>query len=376
MSLELKLVNTKALLKQYIFLCENIYKTVDRWVPPFYDDEWDFHNPRKNKTLLHCDVIRVLAILNGKPVGRIMGIIHHPYNQLHQENTARFFNLDCINNQQVAHGLVECIEQWASEKGMNKLIGPFGFSDKDPQGLQVEGFDLLPVLATPANPTYLPTLVINEGFVKEVDCVSYQMNIPKKIPELYERIHQRICRNKNLKLVEFRSKLQIKPYIIPVLQLVNEAYAALFGFAPMSEEEMKKFANQYLPVLDPGFVKVVTDNENKVVAFVVGIPDMSAGIQKAKGRIFPFGFLYILNAMRKSKQLNLMLGAIKNNYRGTGISAFMGKAMLETCIKRGIEVMDSHLILEHNFPMRGECEKLHGEVRKRYRIFSKKLAGI
>jgi hypothetical protein len=141
----------------------------------------------------------------------------------------------------------------------------------------------------------------------------------------------------------------------------------------MSEEEMKKFANQYLPVLDPGFVKVVVDKENNVVAFVVGIPDMSAGIQKAKGRIFPFGFFYILNAVKKSKQLNLMLGAIKNGYRGTGISAFMGKAILESSMKRGIEVMDSHLILEHNLPMRGECEKLHGKVCKRYRIFSKKL---
>lgn len=373
MALELKVVNTKALLRQYIFLCETIYKKVDRWVPPFYDDEWAFHDPQKNKTLQHCDVIRVLAIMDGQAVGRIMGIIHHPYNQLHQEKTGRFFNLDCINNQGVAHALIEFVERWALDKGMNKLIGPFGFSDKDPQGLQIEGFNFLPVLATPANPTYLPELVVKEGYAKEVDCVSYQMSIPKKIPELYERIHERITRNQNLNLIEFRTKLQIKPYIIPVLKLVNETYAPLFGFAPMSEEEMKKFANQYLPVLDPGFVKVVADNEKNVVAFVVGIPDMSSGIQKAKGRIFPFGFIYILNVMKKSKQLNLMLGAIKNGYRGTGISAFMGKAMLESCIKRGIEVMDSHLILENNLPMRGECEKLHGKVCKRFRIFSKKL---
>jgi hypothetical protein len=373
MSVKITLVDTKAQLKQYIFLCEKIYKTVDRWVPPFYEDEWAFHNPKKNKALQHCDVIRVLAKKDGNPVGRIMGIIHTAYNQLHQEKTARFFNLDCVNDQQVAHALIEFIEQWALKKGMNKLIGPFGFSDKDPQGLQIEGFDFLPVLATAANPTYLPELVMNEGYGKEVDCVSYQMKIPKKIPELYERIHQRISRNQNLKLVEFRSKLAIKPYIIPVLQLVNETYAPLFGFAPMSEEEMRKFANQYLPVLDPDFVKVVIDKENHVVAFVVAIPDMSIGIQKAKGRIFPFGFFYILNAMKKSKQLNLMLGAIKNNYRGSGVSAFMGKAMLKICMRRGIEVMDSHLILEDNFPMRGECEKLEGKVCKRYRIFSKQL---
>lgn len=160
---------------------------------------------------------------------------------------------------------------------------------------------------------------------------------------------------------------------MPVLRLVNETYAPLFGFASMSEEEMKKFASQYLPVLDPEYVKVVVNTTGDVIAFVVGMPDMSAGVQKAKGKLFPFGFIYIINAMRKSKQLNLMLGAIKNEYRGSGISAMMGKAMIESANKCGLEIMDSHLILENNLLMRGEYERLNGKVCKRYRIFSKSL---
>ena len=173
-----------------------------------------------------------------------------------------------------------------------------------------------------------------------------------------------------MNLIEFKSKRQLKPYIIPVLRLVNETYAPLFGFAPMSEKEMKKFADQYLPVLDTEYVKVVVNKTNEVIAFVVAMPDMSAGIQKAKGKLFPFGFIYVLNSMRKSKQLNLMLGAVKNGHHGKGISAMMGKAMIESAIKNGLEIMDSHLILEHNLSMRGECEKLNGKVCKRYRIFS------
>jgi predicted GNAT family acetyltransferase len=141
----------------------------------------------------------------------------------------------------------------------------------------------------------------------------------------------------------------------------------------MSEEEMKKFADQYVPVLDPEFVKVVANIHNDVIAFVVAMPDMSAGIQKAKGKLFPFGFIYVLNSMRKSKQLNLMLGAVKNGHRGNGISAMMGKAMIESANNRGLKIMDSHLILEHNYSMRGECEKLNGTVCKRFRIFSKTL---
>ena len=373
MPLELKAVNSKAQLKEYIYLCKNIYKDDARWVPPFYDDEWAFHNPEKNKTLPHCETMRMLLYKDGKAVGRIMGIIHHRYNQTHLEKTARFFNFDCINDQEVAHALIDSVEKWAIARGMNKVIGPFGFSDKDPQGLQIEGFEYLPVLATPTNPAYLPHLVTNEGYSKEIDCVSYQMPIPKEVPPLYAKISERIKKNKTLTLVEFKSKRQLKPYIIPVLRLVNETYAPLFGFASMSEEEMKKFAAQYLPVLDPEYVKVVVNTNDDVIAFVVAMPDVSAGIQKAKGKLFPFGFIYVLNAMRKSKQLNLMLGAVKNVHRGSGITALMGKAMIDSANKSGLTIMDSHLILENNWSMRGECEKLEGKVCKRYRIFSKSV---
>lgn len=374
MPLELKAVNTKSLLKEYIYLCKNIYRNESRWVPPFYEDEWAFHDPKKNKTLEQCDTMRLLAYKNGNAVGRVMGIIHHSYNQMHHEKTARFFHFDCIHDQEVAHALIHAVEHWAMKMGMNKLIGPFGFSDKDPQGLQIEGLEYLPVLATPANPIYLPQLVMEEGYEKEIDCVSYQMPIPKEVPPLYKKIHERISKNQTLNLLEFKSKRQLSPYIIPVLRLVNETYTPLFGFTPMTEAEMKKLAGQYLPVLAPEYVKIVVNTKREVIAFVVAMPDMSEGIQKAKGKLLPFGFLYVLSAMRKSKQLNLMLGAIRNGYRGTGISALMGKAMLESANKAGIKVMDSHLILEHNWVMRGECEKLDGKVCKRYRIFSKKLS--
>jgi hypothetical protein len=373
MPLELKTVNTKALLKEYIYLCKTIYQHEPRWVPPFYEDEWAFHDPAQNRTLEHCDTIRMLAFKNGKAAGRVMGIIHRPYNQTHQERTARFFHFDCINDQEVAHALIHAVERWAMSMGMNKLVGPFGFSDKDPQGLQIEGFEYLPVLATPANPMYLPQLIMEEGYSKEIDCVSYQMPIPGEVPPLYSRIYERIKKNQTLRLLEFKSKRQLSPYIIPVLRLVNETYTPLFGFTPMNEVEMKKLAGQYLPVLDPEYVKIVVNTGGDVIAFVVGMPDMSEGIQKAKGKLLPFGFLYVLNAMRKSKQLNLMLGAIRNGYRGTGISALMGKAMIESANRAGIKIMDSHLILEHNWAMRGECEKLDGKVCKRYRIFSKIL---
>ena len=373
MGIEIKVVDSKRLLKEYIFLPEKIYKGDTRWVPPMYIDEWAFHNPKENKALALCDTVRAIAYQERQPVGRIMGIIHHPYNQQHNEKTVRFFNLDCINDQQVAHALIKFIEDWGTTKGMKKIIGPFGFSDKDPQGLQVEGLNHLPVIATPTNPTYLQSLVEREGFQKEVDCVSYQMPISSAMPAVYEKVYDRVKKNPSLQLIEFKSKGKLKPYIIPVFHLVNESYKHLFGFVPMTEDEIKKFAAQYLPVLDPEFVKIVVNNENTIVAFVVAMPDMSRGIQQAKGKLFPFGFLYILNAMRKAKQLNLLLGAVKPGYRSQGLTVLLGKSMLESANKRGLTVMDSHLILENNMPMRRECERIDGKVCKRYRVYSKMI---
>jgi hypothetical protein len=200
------------------------------------------------------------------------------------------------------------------------------------------------------------------------------MAIPEKLPPVYQKVYDRIQANKNLRLLEFTRKRQLKPYIIPVFRLVNETYAPLFGFVPMTEEEMKKFAAQYLPVLEPELVKVVVNASNELTAFVVSMPDMSAGIQKAKGRLFPFGFIHILRSMRKTKQLNLLLGAVKSDFRGKGINVLMGKSLFDSAYKRGLKIMDSHLILENNSVMRAECEKLGGTVRKRYRVYQKLLA--
>jgi GNAT superfamily N-acetyltransferase len=237
----------------------------------------------------------------------------------------------------------------------------------------VEGFQYLPVLATPANPEYLPHLLMREGYSKEVDCVSYRMEVLDTLPERHERVIERIRRQNHLQLVEFTSRRSLKPFILPVLQLVNETYGSLFGFVPMSEPEMKKFATQYLPVLDPEFVKVVVNKTGDVKAFVVAMPDMSRGIQKAKGRLFPFGFLYVLGAMRNSRQLNMMLGAVHKSLQGKGVTTLLAKALLASARKRKMSLIDTHLILENNLPMRGEYEKLNGKVYKRFRIFSKSL---
>ncbi len=373
MNLHLQEVVNKSQLRKFIYLPPKLYASYASWVPPLYADEWNFHNPQHNASLAYSDVIRIIAYQDQHVAGRIMGIINKKYNEQQGESTARFFNLDCINDPSVATALIREIETWSKGKGMNKVIGPYGFSDKDPQGLQVEGFEHLPVIATPSNPPYLQNLVETAGYQKELDCISYRMEVPKTLPPPYERIYERIIQHHQLRLIEFKNKRRLKPYIVPVFRLVNATYGHLFGFVPMSEEEMKRFAAQYLPVLDPAFVKVVSDETGEPVAFVVAMPDMSRGMQKAKGKLFPLGFIHILRAMKKSRQLNLLLGAVMPRYRGKGVTVLIAKALFATALQRGMECMDSHLILESNHLMRAECENLGGKVYKRYRVYQKTL---
>lgn len=370
--IEIKEVRTKSDLKDFIYLPEKIHKNHSNWLYPIYTDEWILFDPAKNKAFNYCDTVLALAKKDDKVVGRIMGIINHRYNEINNENFGRFSFIETWNDKEVFHALISYVEKWAKEKGMQKLIGPFGFSDEDPQGLLVEGFDQPTVMVTNCNFPYMARMIEEEGFEKKMDFVQYKVNTPKEVPALYERAAQRPERN-GFKIVEFTKRKQLKPYIRPVLGLTNDTYTEIFGYVPFTEEEMDDFAKRYIPILDPKFIKVVEDSESNVVAYVIGMPNISKGINKAKGKLFPFGFIHILHSMKKTNELDLLLGAVKSDLRNLGLDTMLANAMLKSANERGLELIDSHVIMETNTKMRAEIEKLGGKVYKRYRIFQKEL---
>ncbi len=373
MSVEIKQVKSRSDLYTFIHLPEKIHKEHKNWIPPVYMDEWDFYNPAKNSAYRHCDTIMYLAYRGKKPVGRIMGIINHKYNKTHNENNARFFGLECWNDPETAGALTSAVEQWSQQNGMSRIIGPLGFSDKDPQGFMIEGFDMPMVIATNCSHPYMPALIEQCGYSKEVDLFDYKIDVPDKIPEIYENIYQRASLNGGFTIKEFTTKKQLREYIKPVFRLINETYAEIYGFAEIEEDEMDYMANRYMFILNPKFVKVVLDKEDKLAAFILGIPEVAEGIRKARGRILPFGFIRILIESKKSKMLTLLLGAIKEEYRNSGLDALLAIKMLETAQKEKMRTIDSHLVLETNVKMRREYEKIGGVVYKRFRIYQKRL---
>jgi hypothetical protein len=373
MSVEIKLVKSKKDLRKFIYLPEAINAGYSNWLPPIFMDEWGFYQPKSNKSFSYCDTFMALAIKDGKANGRIMGIINRQYNELHNEPYARFYALEAINDKEVLHALLAYAENWAKQSGMTKVIGPLGFSDKDPQGLLIEGFDVPVVFVSPSNQEYLVRLVEAEGYTKFRDLVDYKLEIPKEIPELYRRISARTLANGSYNLHSFKSKRELKPWIKPVFKLINETYKNIYGFVPLSDKEIDELVNKYLPLLDPRFVKVITNKEGETIAFVVAMPDLSEGIKKARGRILPLGIFYILRSAKKTSRLVTMLGAIKEEYRGKGLDTLMGIEIFESAYRAKMQEIDSHLILEVNSRMRSEYERMGAIIHKRFRIFEKDL---
>jgi GNAT superfamily N-acetyltransferase len=374
MAITIREVISKRMLRQFVYLPEKIHLNHKEWVPPVYMDDLDYFNSKKNSAFLHCDTILLLAYKGDKPVGRVMGIINRKYNKTHNEQHARFSYLETENDYEVYSALISAIENWARSLGMTHLIGPLAFSDKDPQGFLVEGFGQPVSIATNCNFSYMVDFTEQYGFQRKLDLVVYQIPVPDVLPPVVNKIRERYeSRQTGLRIMEFTSRRKVRPYIRPVLNLVNETFTDIYGFFPFSEKEMDDMANRYLYLIDPRYIKIIVNADNDVIAFVLGMADLSEGFRRANGRLLPYGFIHLLRAARKTKQLNLLLGAIRPDYQGRGLDMLMGAKLIESARATGKTVMDSHLELETNVKVRAEMERMGGKIYKRYRIWEKEL---
>lgn len=366
-----EVVNRKDL-KEFIYLPEKVHRDDPEWLPPIYMDEWKFFDRKKNKSFGYADAILLLAYRDHKPVGRIMGIINKRHKSITNEQHGRFCFFESYNDREVFHALISHVEEWARQKGMEKIVGPLGFSDKDPQGFQIEGFEYPQFITSPTNSPYMVKLIEGEKYRKKVDLVNYVGKMPEKFPPIYERVLSRIKSTQEYKITEFPSKKALKPYIIPVLELMNDTFTDIYAFVPLTDKEKMDLAAQYFPILDPKFVKVV-EKDGELIGFAVGIPDLSQGIKACRGRLLPFGIFKVLRESKRTRKLIMMLGGIKKEFRGKGIDVLLGAKILQDGINSRMETIDSHLVLEDNIRMRGEYERIGCKVVKKFRIYQKDL---
>lgn len=372
MTITIKEVKTKRDLKAFVRFPFRLYKSDPKWIPPLLRDEFAYFNRERNKKLKNNPHILFLAFKDNRISGRIVGVINKKANALKNQKYVRWTFLDTENDKETAHSLLDSVEKWGKNQGMVKAVGPRGFSDLEPQGAMVEGFKEQSTLNTHYNKPYLIDFITSYGYEKDVDWVSYKIKIPDTLPDVYQSILDETAKKHHLTHISFKKKSEMKPYIIPVFRLFNETYKDLYSFAPMTEADMKSLAKKYLPILDPYFVQIVKDKD-RLVAFAIVMPDLSAGFIKARGRLFPFGLFHILRAKNNSKVLQLLLIGIQKDYRGQGIFTLFAEHLKKITHKKGMKWIDSHQELEDNWAIRKWMERLNGKINKRYRAYIKAL---
>lgn len=373
MTLTVRDITSRAEMRRFVLLPEKIHAHHAGWVPPIYSDDLKTFSPRHNPAHEYCNSIYALAYDGPKVVGRIAGIINHRYNRYRNVRHARFGYLESPERDDVTGKLLQHVEEWATAQGMVKIVGPMGFTEEDPEGFRVEGFEHPTNLATYDNFPSLPESLGKFGYTKEMDYMVYRVPLCASVRDTYRRLYDRVRSRTDFSVVEFNRRKEIVPYIRRIFALMNEAFIEIYGYSPLDEAEIDHLAKRYLPVVDPRFIKVVANGQNELIGFIIGIPNIADGLRKARGRIFPIGFPWILQAMRRSKKLDLYLGAIKQEYRGRGVDVLIGYRMMDSALNAGFEIMDSHHEMETNVKIRAEMERAGGQVYKRYRIFQKSL---
>lgn len=374
MSIQIRRVQSAKDLKTFIYLPETIHRHHASWLPPLYMDEKTFFDHTKNPQFQENETVMFLAYSDNQVVGRIMGIIPAAFNASQGVHTARFCYFECVEDRTVFDALLDAVENWARRKNCDQLVGPMGFSDKEPQGFLTDGFDEKTMMVTNCSFSFMKRFVEQKHFQPFVTLYQYEVPLNKALVARYLPITDRVLRNLNVRVVEFRSTRAIRPYVQRVFNLINSTYTDIYGFTKVSEKEAADFGKRFLPLLNPKLVKLIVDKDDEVVGFVIAMPDLSRAIRKSRGRIFPTGWFHLLREMKTSKRLALLLGGVDTAMQHKGLDAVLGVRLMQSALDLGFTVMDSHLIMKDNIKMRREIERLDNYRRyKEYTIYSRMI---
>lgn len=373
MSVEIKKVTTKSELKRFIRFNYEFYKDTPYSVPDLYDDMLNTFSPKKNAAFEFCEADYFLALRDGKIVGRVAAIINRRANETWNRKTVRFGWIDFIDDMEVSTALIDTVKQWGKERGMTEIEGPLGFTDMDAEGMLVEGFDQLSTMATIYNYPYYPQHMERLGLSKSADWVEMKIYVPDAIPEKHRRISEIIARRYNLHIRKLKSKKEVRQSGVAhdIFRLINDAYTPLFGYSRMTERQIDQYVKMYVPVLDLRMVSIVENEQNEIVAVGISMASLSRALQKAKGRLLPFGWYHLLKALmwKRPKVLDLLLVAVRPDYQGKGVNALLFTDLIPVYKELGFEYAESNPELEMNEKVQNQWQYFKTEQHKRRRCF-------
>ena len=362
-------------LLQYVQFGIDLYRGNDCYVPPLITDQIDTLRPEGNPAYDFCEAQSFMAFRNGEPVGAITAIINRAANEKTGERQVRFGFMDFIDDEEVVDALFDVVAAWGRERGMTEMVGPLGFTDLDPEGMLTEGYDEIGTMATIYNYPYYVSHMERMGFEKDAEWVEYRITVPDGIPEKHQRISDIVARKFGLKVKKFTSKKKIKEqYGRAIFDLVNEAYADLYGFVPLTDRQIEHYINIYLGVLRLDDVTLIVDSDERLIALGISMPSMSKALQKSRGRLFPFGWYHLLRAINgHSDVVDLLLVAVKPEYQSKGVNALLFSDLIPRYIANGYKFAESNVELEGNANVQKQWEYFERRLHRRRRAWKKAL---
>ena len=374
MAIIIKKVSNKQELKTFIRFNYELYKNKDYSVPDLYDDMLGTFSPQKNAAFEFCEADYFLAYKDDKVVGRVAAIINRRANETWNKKEVRFGWIDFVDDPEVSKALLDQVEAWGKERGMEAMVGPLGFTDLDAEGMLVEGFDQLSTMSTIYNYPYYSQHMERLVFEKEADWVEFKLTVPDKLPEKFVRISEIILQKYKLKIKKLkRSEIKEKNYGQKIFDLINEAYAPLYGYSKMTQGQINQYIKTYLPLIDLRMVSLVEDEAGELVAVGISMPSLSEALQKAKGKMLPFGWYHLLKALffKKPKVLDLLLVGVKPEYQSKGVNALLFYDLVPIYQQMGFQYGESNPELEVNKKVQAQWSAFESVQHKRRRAYKK-----
>ena len=368
-------LNDKGDVKKFIKFPFELYKKNNLWVPPLISSEMKKLNPNEHPYYLHSTAeFYLVEDQRNKALGRIALLHNTRHNKYRNENAGLFGFFDLVEDRKVAKILLDTAEEWALQKGFNQLIGPKGLLNTESGGVLVEGFEHRPALNVPYNFPYYGTFLEEAGYVKERDSLSGYIHIPSiEIPDRVRKIAERVMERRGFYIKEFKTKEEMWEMVEEAKSVLNDSFRGGAGFVEMTDEEFALAAEELISIADPRLIKVVM-KENKVIGYLFTYHDVSAGLRRAKGRLFPFGWLHLLIEQKRTKWLNVNGLGILPEYQGRGGNAVMYAALEDTVRSHfNFEHIDTVFIGEENFPSFSDNETMGVKWYKRHRMYHKDL---
>lgn len=372
--IEVREVSTRRERKLFASFNADMYKHVPQAIPDLVSDEYNNFNPKKNPAFEYCKVKQFLAFKDGKCVGRIAGIINEAANKKWNTKRIRFSRVDFIDDPEVSEALFKAVEDWGRSEGLTQIHGPIGFCDLDQQGMLIEGFDRIGMFITIYNYPYYVKHMERLGFVKDVDWIENLIKMPDKPNDKLSELSEVVLKRFNLKLIEPKSKKEIKPYLPKVFDLLNVAYSHLYGTVELTKAQIMKYYRQFITIINTDYVKLIVDENCELVGFGLAAPSMILAVKKSNGRLFPFGWYRILRSVHaKVDGLELFLIGVVPKMQNKGLTAVLLHSMTESARKNGIKFAETGPELENNHQVLSLWKHYEHEQHKRRRCWVKDL---